>query len=136
MRLPLCLECVQKQPIKQTLRDLRHGPLVSMTTPEGDETDDSDAETPWDDSDAGKDKLRNAFGNHDLSGNFSDKTMLATAWWQLKCNVLEAQALSLSWRQGGHSCMQVYAHNLCTTCVTSSLYHDLSAIHQAVATAV
>ena len=79
VRLPLCLECVQKQPIKQTLRDLRHGPLVSMTTQEGDDTDDSDAETPWDDSDAGKDKLRNAFGNHDLSGNFFTKMRLAAA---------------------------------------------------------
>lgn len=69
----------QKQPIKQTLRDLRHGPLVSMTTQEGDDTEDSDAETPLDDSDAAKDKLRNAFGNHDLSGNSSDNTMLAVA---------------------------------------------------------
>ena len=60
--------CLQTPPVKQTLRDLRHALPVSMTSPEEDDTDDSDAESSWDKSDATEDQFRNAFGNHDLPG--------------------------------------------------------------------
>lgn len=53
-------------PVKQTLRDLRHALPVSMTSPEEDDTDDSDAESSWDKSDATEDQFISAFGNHDL----------------------------------------------------------------------
>ncbi|KAA6420150.1 MAG: hypothetical protein FRX49_09813 [Trebouxia sp. A1-2] len=53
-------------PVKQTLRDLRHALPVSMTPPEEDDTDDSDAETSWEKSDAIEDRFESAFGNHDL----------------------------------------------------------------------
>ncbi len=39
-----------------------------MTSPEEDDSDDSDAESSWDTSDATEDQFRNAFGNHDLPG--------------------------------------------------------------------
>ena len=63
--------CLQTPPVKQTLRDLRHALPVSMTSPEEDDTDDSDAESSWDTSDATEDRLRSAFGNHDLPGVLS-----------------------------------------------------------------
>ncbi len=63
--------CLQTPPVKQTLRDLRHALPVSMTSPEEDDSDDSDAESSWDTSDATEDQFRNAFGNHDLPGVLS-----------------------------------------------------------------
>ena len=66
-----CDTCLQTPPVKQTLRDLRHALPVSMTSPEEDDSDDSDAESSWDTSDATEDQFRNAFGNHDLPGVLS-----------------------------------------------------------------
>lgn len=63
--------CLQTPPVKQTLRDLRHALPVSMTSPEEGDTDDSDAESSWDKSDAIEDQFRNAFGKHDLPGVLS-----------------------------------------------------------------
>ena len=62
--------CLQTPPVKQTLRGLRHALPVSMTSPEEDHTDDSDAESSWDKSDATEDQFISAFGNHDLPGGF------------------------------------------------------------------
>jgi len=63
--------CLQTPSVKQTLRDLHHALPVSMTSPEEDDTDDSDAESSWDKSDATEDRFSSAFGNHDLPGSLS-----------------------------------------------------------------
>ena len=65
-----CDTCLQTPPVKQILRDLRHALPVSMTSPEEDDTDDSDAESSWDKSNATEDQFISAFGNHDLPGGF------------------------------------------------------------------
>ncbi len=60
-----------------------------MTLPEEDDTDDSDAESSWDKSDATEDRFRSAFGNHDLPGVLSVPSVVI-------CCVLGATIFSLS----------------------------------------
>lgn len=54
-----------------------------MTPPEEDDTDDSDAETSWEKSDAIEDRFESAFGNHDLPGVLSVPSLSSVACYEL-----------------------------------------------------
>jgi len=101
--------CLQTPPVKLTLRDLRHALPVSMTSPEEDDTDDSDAESSGDKSDATEDKFRSAFGNHDLPGVLSVPSIVI-------CCLLGAAIFSLS-----HPCIDVLLSHQLLSCYVCSI---------------